>query len=176
MCYTTPFLELDIEKVIRSIKKTTRYFEEKVAKYPLLAEKSKPLAQVILSQTKETSTLINFLRNCKRKSLKSRHWSQIFTIIKAPHLKTSQKFTIINLREVHIQNYMDEVNKVIANADLEMKQENIIARIEHEWDFMKLKVVPYIPGSEVYVLTDTEATFDRIQDHLTTLQTVYDSK
>jgi hypothetical protein len=49
-----------MEKVIRSIKKTTRYFEEKIAKYPLLKEKSKPLSAVILSQTRETSTLIEF--------------------------------------------------------------------------------------------------------------------
>lgn len=63
MCNTTPFLQLDIDKVIRSVKKTTRYFEEKTSKYPLLKEKSKVLAQVILNQTKETSTLINFLKN-----------------------------------------------------------------------------------------------------------------
>ena len=62
MWYTTPFLELDIEKIIRSIKKTTKYFEEKVAKYPLLMEKSKTLALIILNQAKETSTLINFLK------------------------------------------------------------------------------------------------------------------
>lgn len=131
---------------------------------------------MILSQTKETSTLINFLKNCKNKSLKQRHWTQIFTIIKAPHLKTSQKFTIISLREVHIQNYMDEVSKVIEQADLEMKYENIISKIERDWEFMKLKVVPYVPGSETFVLADTEITFDTIEDHLATLETVYHSK
>lgn len=142
---------------------------------------------MILNQAKETSTLISFLRDCK-KALKPRHWAQIFTIIKAPHLKTSTKFTIINLREVHIQNYMDEVNKVIEQAEQETKYENIIAKIEHEWDYMKLKVVPYAlshpgtstgprsQGSEAFVLADTEAIFDTIEDHLTTLETVYNSK
>ena len=176
MCYTTPFLELDIEKIIRSIKKTTRYFEEKVSKYPLLKEKSKVLAQVILNQAKETSTLIQFLKNCKKKSLKPNHWNQIFTIIKAPHLKNSQKFTIINLREVHIQNYMEEVNKVIEQADLEMKYENIITKVEQEWDYMKLKVVSYTSESETFILADIDATFDKIEDHLTTLENVYHSK
>lgn len=131
---------------------------------------------MILNQTKETSTLINFLKNCKKSSLKQRHWSQIFSIIKAPHLKTSQKFTIINLREVHIQNYMDEVNRVIEQADLEMKYENIIAKIEREWDTMKLKVIPYTPSSETFILSDIDATFDKIEDHLTTLENVHQSK
>lgn len=176
MCYTTPFLQLDMEKVIRSINKTSRYFEEKIAKYPLLKEKSKILAQVILSQIKETSTLINFLKNCKKKSLKQRHWSQIFIIIKAPHLKTSQKFTIINLREVHIQNYMEEINKIIEQADLEMKYENIISKIEKQWDYMKLKIAPYAHTSETFILADADVNFDTIEEHLTTLETVHQSK
>ena len=49
---TTPFLQLDMEKVIRSISKTVKYFEKKIAKYPFLKDKSKILAQVILAQTK----------------------------------------------------------------------------------------------------------------------------
>lgn len=195
MCYTTPFLQLDMDKVIRSIKKTSRYFEDKVAKYPLLKEKSRVLAQVILTQCKETSTLINFLKNCKKESLKARHWNQIFTIIKAPHLKTSHKFTIINLREVHIQNYMDEVNKIIEQADLEMKYEGIISKIEKEWDYMKLKFTTTSTilsnvednskagsksknpsNDETFILTDIDATFDKIEDHLTTLESVRQSE
>jgi dynein heavy chain len=176
MCYTTPFLELDMEKVIRSINKTSRYFEEKIAKYPLLKEKSKILSQVILIQTKETSVLINFLKNLKNKSLKQRHWSQIFTIIKAPHLKTSQKFTIINLREVHIQNYMEEINKIIEQADLEMRYENIISKIEKQWDVMKLKIIPYAHASETFILSEVEMNFETIEEHLTTLETVRQSK
>ena len=165
-----------MEKVIRSISKTIKYFEEKIAKYPLLKDKSKILAQVILAQTKETSTLISFLKNCKKKSLKQRHWTQIFTIIKAPHLKTSQKFTIINLREVHIQNYMEEINKIIEQADLEMKYENIIAKIEKQWDYMKLKIIPYAQTTESFILAEADANFETIEDHLTTLETVHQSK
>lgn len=33
MCYTTPFLDLDMMKVLRSIEKTTRYFETKMDKH-----------------------------------------------------------------------------------------------------------------------------------------------
>jgi hypothetical protein len=194
MWYTTPFLQLDIDKVIRSIKKTSKYFEDKVAKYPLLNEKSKILSQVILNQWKETSTLINFLKNWKKESLKPRHWNQIFMIIKAPHLRTSQKFTIINLREVHIQNYMDEVNRVIEQADLEMKYENILAKIQKDWEQMRLKFTKtilcnteetpqsvssskrYTGDAETFILIDIDATFDKIEDHLTTLEGVSQSK
>jgi len=46
--------------------------------------------------------IIEFLKDLRRESLQARHWIQIFTLIKAPHLKNSVTFTIINLREYHI--------------------------------------------------------------------------
>ena len=134
------------------------------------------MGQIVLNQAKETSTLINFLKNCKKPSLKARHWGQIFSIIKAPHLKNSVKFTIINLREVHIQNYMDEIGKVIEQADIEMKYETIISKIEKEWDHMKLKIIPYIQESESFILSNIEITFDKIEDHLTTLENILSSR
>lgn len=71
---------------------------------------------------------------------------------------------------------MDEVNKVIEQADLEMKYENIISRIERDWDHMKLKVAPYTPGSVNFILSDSDLVFDMIEDHLSTLESVHRSK
>jgi hypothetical protein len=65
-------------------------------------EKSRNIGKTILKQVKETSTIIEFLKDLKRDSLRSRHWLQIFNVIKAPHLKNSENFTIVNLKEVHI--------------------------------------------------------------------------
>jgi hypothetical protein len=42
-------------------------------------------------------------------------------LIKAPHLKNSANFTIVNLREYHIQNYRDEIQKIIEHANTELK-------------------------------------------------------
>lgn len=71
---------------------------------------------------------------------------------------------------------MDEIGRVIEQADLEMKYETIISKIENEWDYMKLKVIPYTPESESFILTNIDSTFDKIEDHLTTLENVLSSK
>jgi dynein heavy chain len=112
----------------------------------------------------------------KRKSLKQRHWTQIFTIIKAPHLKTSKNFTIINLREVHIQNYFDEVRSIIEQANLELKYENILKKIENEWEHLKLDIVPYVQVPDTFILNESEKITSTIEEHLTTLEAVQKSK
>ena len=109
MCFTTPFLQLDIEKVIRSINKTSIYFEEKINKHAFLREKSKNIGKTILFQVKDTAGIIEFLKDLKKESLRNRHWIQIFNIMKAPHLKNSKTFTIVNLKEVYIQNFQAEI-------------------------------------------------------------------
>lgn len=48
MCYNTPFLTLDMNKIIRSINKINRYFEEKLSKSDFLKEKSRPLYKVVM--------------------------------------------------------------------------------------------------------------------------------
>lgn len=48
MCYNTSFLSLDMNKIIRSINKINRYFEEKLSKHEFLKEKSRPLYKVVM--------------------------------------------------------------------------------------------------------------------------------
>ena len=48
MCYNTPFLLLDTNKIIRSINKINRYFEEKLSKNEFLRDKSRPISKVII--------------------------------------------------------------------------------------------------------------------------------
>jgi hypothetical protein len=50
---------------------------------------------------------------------------QIFDLIKAPHLKTQNKFTIVELREYNIQNYKDDIHQIIEHANTEAKYETI---------------------------------------------------
>ena len=69
MCYNTPFLTLDMNKVIRSINKINRYFEEKLSKNEFLKDKSRPLYKVVMLQVKETSLSIEFLKDLRRESL-----------------------------------------------------------------------------------------------------------
>lgn len=48
MCYNSPFLQLDTNKIIRSINKINRYFEEKLSKNEFLRDKSRPLCKVVI--------------------------------------------------------------------------------------------------------------------------------
>jgi len=49
MCYNQPFLVLDTSKIIRSINKVSKYFEEKLKENEFLRDKSRPLSKVVVS-------------------------------------------------------------------------------------------------------------------------------
>ncbi len=172
MCYNTAFLSLDTNKIIRSINKINRYFEEKLSKNDFMKDKSRPLYKVVMLQVKETSLIIEFLKDLRRDSLQPRHWVQIFNLIKAPHLKNSTNFTIVNLREYHIQNYREEIAKIIEHANTELKYERVFKSIKEEWEKHELRIIPYKETMDSYILVNTETLSTAIEENLTTLENI----
>jgi len=65
---------LDTVKIIRSINKVSNYFEEKLSENAFMKDKCRPLIKVVLHQVKETSFIIEFLKDLKKDSLQLRHW------------------------------------------------------------------------------------------------------
>lgn len=97
-------------------------------------------------------------------------------MIKAPHLKNSTTFTIVNLREYHIQNYRDEIAKIIEHANTELKYERVFRAIKEEWAKHDLKIIPYKETMDSYILVNTETLSSGIEENLTTLENISQSK
>ena len=76
-------------------------------------------------------------------TLKRRHWYQIFSLLKAPHLKNSTTFTIVDLRDNKIQNLGPEVRAIIEHANTESKYETVFTTIRDEWELSVLKIIPF---------------------------------
>jgi dynein heavy chain, axonemal len=55
-------------------------------------------------------------------------------LLKAPHLKNSTAFTIVDLREYNIQNNANDVRAIIDHANTEAKYENVFLTIKNEWE------------------------------------------
>lgn len=53
--------------------------------------------------------LVEFAKGLHKESLQRRHWVQIFTLLKAAHLKNRTDFTIVDLREYNIQHFSDDI-------------------------------------------------------------------
>ena len=48
LCYNSPFLQLDTNKIIRSINKINKYFEEGLAKNEILKDKARGIAKIVV--------------------------------------------------------------------------------------------------------------------------------
>lgn len=125
MCYNTPFLQLDTDLIIKSIHKVIKYLEEKLKLQKRVFQHSEAICKIVCQQVKETSMILQFVKDLRRDSLQNRHWMQIFDLIKAPHLKSQTKFTIVDLRSHNIQNYKEEIRQIIDHANTESKYETI---------------------------------------------------
>jgi len=82
----------------------------------------------------------------------------------------------VNLREYHIQNYRDEISKIIEHANTELKYERVFRAIKDEWSKHELKVIPYKESMDSYILVSTETLSAAIEENLTTLENVTQSK
>jgi len=108
--------------------------------------------------------------------LQGRHWVQIFQLIKAPHLKNSDTFTIVNLREYHVQNYREEIQKIIEHANTELKYQKRFEAIKKEWDSLELQAIPYKGSTEQFILISTDSLVAQIEENLTQLELIQQSK
>jgi dynein heavy chain len=76
---------------------------------------------------------------------------------------------------VHIQNFQDEIQEIIEQANTEMKYEQIVQSIGEEWDALDLTVIPYKNNQDSYILIEYDTVFTIIEEHMTTLESVQDS-
>jgi putative IMPACT (imprinted ancient) family translation regulator len=75
MCSETPFIDLDLEKAVRSIKKTSRFFEKKLPNSSAtMKDNTKSISTKVLDQVEYWTKTIQFLKQLKSEALKERHW------------------------------------------------------------------------------------------------------
>ena len=97
---------------------------------------------------------------------------QIFELIKAPHLKTNNKFTIVDLREYNIQNFREDIHQIIEHANTESKYETIFKSICEEWENLELKIIPFKDTQNSYIMVNTETLNQAIEENLNTLEVI----
>jgi hypothetical protein len=84
-------------------------------------------------------------------------------------------FTIIDLREYHIQNYSEEIKKIIEHANTESRYENVFNSIKSEWEKSDLRIIPFKDSKNDYVIANTDILSDSIEESLNTLETIKSS-
>jgi hypothetical protein len=176
MCYSTAFLSLDTQLIIKSIHKVMKYFDEKLPQHEFVQKQSRAICKIIYQQVKETSLIIEFVKDLRKDSLQTRHWMQIFDLLKAPHLKTQAKFTIVDLRAHNIQNYKEDIHHIIDHANTEAKYETIFRCICDEWEKLELRIIPFKDTSNSYIMVNTETLNQAIEENLNTLEVISQSE
>ena len=69
LCYATPFLELDLNVIFRSISKVTTYLDVKLPTNEFVHKMSAPVTKAAHIQVKETSVIVEFAATLHKDSL-----------------------------------------------------------------------------------------------------------
>lgn len=65
---------------------------------------------------------------------------------------------------------------IIEHANTELKYERIFKSIKEEWEALELKIIPYKETMDSYILINTDTLSNAIEENLTTLETISQSK
>jgi hypothetical protein len=74
-----------------------------------------------------------------------------------------------------VQNYREEIARIIEHANTELKYERVFRSIRDEWEKHELKVIPYKETMDSYILVSTETLSSSIEENLTTLENISQS-
>ena len=69
LCYETPFLQLDLNVVMKAITKITNFFETKLKENSTVEHNSRPLKLTVEQQVKQTNLIVEFAKNLHKDAL-----------------------------------------------------------------------------------------------------------
>jgi hypothetical protein len=65
---------------------------------------------------------------------------------------------------------------IIEHANTELKYERIFKSIKEEWALLELRIIPFKETMDSYILVNTDSLQNAIEENLTTLETISQSK
>ena len=122
---------------------------------------------------KKTIPRIMDLRN---PAICDRHWEQVMRKCGETFNPHGDDFTLGRVTELKLHLHDGFIAELSSNATKEFAIETSLATIQETWTQLKLDMVPYKEGRDVYKLRGTEEVYAALEDNIVTLSTMKASK
>jgi dynein heavy chain len=163
------FNSLDPDQMERDITTSWKKIFKVVAAF-----KDKPEVLAIATQIQQQIAdfkphlpLITSLRN---PGMRPRHWQQLSTHL-GFKLQPDATFTLKDLFSLNLENFMESISKTCDMAGKEFAIENMLDKMEKEWQDKKFTIVDY-RDSGTHILRSPEEISQLLDDHLVTTQSM----
>ena len=114
-------------------------------------------------QIKEMKELIEIVVKLKSFDLNQRRWEIIFEILSQPSFKDMQ-FTFSDLVEAQVQQYFEEIQKVIDSAGLESGSHEELSKIDSFWKNLSLSFAPHKIDPSMYIVDNLNDIKEQISE------------
>ena len=122
---------------------------------------------------KKTMPLIMDLRN---PAIRDRHWEQVMRECGETFDPHGDAFTLGRVTDLKLHLHDEFIAELSSNATKELAIENSLASIQETWTTLKMDMVPYKEGRDVYKLRGAEDVYAALEDNIVTLSTMKASK
>lgn len=122
---------------------------------------------------KKTMPLIMDLRN---PAIRERHWAQVMQKCGETFDPHADDFTLGKVTDLKLHLHDEFIAELSSNATKELAIETSLHAIQETWTNLKMDMVPYKEGRDVYKLRGTEETYAALEDNIVTLSTMKASK
>jgi dynein heavy chain len=172
-----PWNKLDIQELSKGAEDFDKKVRRLPSKHPGI-DQNPPYAKLksTVQGFKESVPLIEKL---KAPSIQKRHWEKIMDKagkdLGEINLKT---ITLQKVFELELQNYQEEVDEVLTEANAEEKNENNLRAIEQTWKVQQFDVVKYKVGNEDrgWAIKSPDEVRAALEDNILNLQNIASSK
>ncbi|KAK9823872.1 hypothetical protein WJX72_006072 [[Myrmecia] bisecta] len=155
----------EMEEAAQRIAKTLARLARDIKHWPVWA-----WIKDIVDSFKKTMPLITDLRN---PAMRARHWAQLMEAIGASFDPTAPTFTLDSVIHLHLEQHVDFIADLSANATKELGIELAIEAIATTWANLGLDMAEY---KATYKLRSTEEVFAALEDNSVTLSTMKASR
>lgn len=140
---TSPFVsinaeevETQVDKFFFSINKACKYFHKNEMEAQL------SIGNIIKNQIQDFKTNVPLIVLLRNPGMRQRHWEDIAEQCKVD-IMPIEKFTTDELLQLNLNQQIEYITKVSESAAKEFQIEQILTKMQNEWDKMILDILPY---------------------------------
>ena len=111
---------------------------------------------------KKTMPLIMDLRN---PAIRDRHWEQVMRECGETFDPHGDAFTLGRVTDLKLHLHDEFIAELSSNATKELAIENSLSTIQETWTTLKMDMVPYKEGRDVYKLRGAEDVYAALEDN-----------
>jgi dynein heavy chain len=137
--------------------------------------KSSNAFSVLEGKIKGFLTTLPLVADLSHRSMRKRHWDLLRDLTRKQFDETSKEFILLDLTNLHLDEFEDDVGEIVNRAQKEEKMEQALEKIGTVWKTLEFQFVQH-KSTDIMMLKLSEEDFETLEDHQLQVQNMMGSR